>query len=227
MHDVRDRGIRAIVDETVAIVGDGAGVPDRGRRRARPGVRTGNGHARARWDDERRPALGLPRARVAPADRRHGRRRGDPDRRRVGRRHGARRRADRPRGADRASRSGGQYPGSEPSGAVQLQTSRCGTIPALRHESASRFGKPVRIPCLHAYQAPSGSDLGGWVATHLPTTPARWGQLLIARDAHHHDDGDADHGDLDENHRRLDSVDARSPVRRAPSGGYRHDAAPG
>ena len=41
----------------------GAGVPDGGRRRARPGVRAGDGHARARRDDERRPALGVPRAR--------------------------------------------------------------------------------------------------------------------------------------------------------------------
>ena len=173
MHDVRDRGIRAIVEETIAIVGDGPAFLTRGRRRARPGVRTGDGHARARWDDERRPALGVPRARLAPPDRGDGRGRGDPDRRRVDRRHGARRRADRPRGVDRYRPQARQYPGSEASRLVQLQTSWCATIPTLRHESASRLGKPVRIPCLHAYQAPSGSDLGGWVATQLPTTPAR------------------------------------------------------
>ena len=56
-------GIRAIVEQTIAIVGDSARVPHRRRRRARSGVRARNGHARAGRDDERRSALGVPGAR--------------------------------------------------------------------------------------------------------------------------------------------------------------------
>ncbi len=48
MHDVRDRGIRGDRRGDDRDRRCRAGLPDRGRRRARPGVRTGDGHARAR-----------------------------------------------------------------------------------------------------------------------------------------------------------------------------------
>ena len=64
MHDVRELGIEEVVGRTLAIVGDGP-VSFRRRRRARSGLRARNGHARARRDDERRPALGVPRGRAA------------------------------------------------------------------------------------------------------------------------------------------------------------------
>ena len=61
MHDVRDLGIREVVERTVGVVGDGPGLPLGGRGRARPGVRARDRDARARRDDLGRPALGLPR----------------------------------------------------------------------------------------------------------------------------------------------------------------------
>ena len=65
MHDVRDVGIRDVVSRAVGDRGGGPGVPERGRRRARPGVRARHGHARAGRDDVGRPAVGLPRDRRA------------------------------------------------------------------------------------------------------------------------------------------------------------------
>ena len=63
MHDLRELGIREVVERTVTTDRGWPGLPDRRRRRPRPGVRAGNGHARAGWDDLGRPPLGLPRAR--------------------------------------------------------------------------------------------------------------------------------------------------------------------
>ena len=104
MHDVRDHGIRAVVAAAIAIVGDGPGVPDRRRRRARPRVRPGHRHPRAGRDDSGRPAAGVPRAadRLPAGRRRRGR--GDPHGRGFGRRHGAGRRADRARDRSPGSR---------------------------------------------------------------------------------------------------------------------------
>ena len=65
MHDVRDRGIRADRRGDDRDRRRGARVPDRGRRRARSGLRAGNRDAGARRDDERRPPLGVPGDRVA------------------------------------------------------------------------------------------------------------------------------------------------------------------
>ncbi len=59
MHDVRDRGIRAVVEQTIAIVGTVPDLPHRRRRRARSRVRARNGYPRAGRDDERRSALGV------------------------------------------------------------------------------------------------------------------------------------------------------------------------
>ena len=73
------------------------GLPHDRRGRARPGVRARDGHARAGRDDDGRPALGRPHARGRAGARRRRRRRGDPDRGRLGRHHGARRRPDRAR----------------------------------------------------------------------------------------------------------------------------------
>ena len=66
MHDVRDRGIRAVVDEAVKVAGDGPDLPLGRRRRARPGVRPRHRHPRARRHDLDRPAA-APAARSARA----------------------------------------------------------------------------------------------------------------------------------------------------------------
>ena len=105
MHDVRERGIRAIVEETVAIVGEtptfltvdvdvldpafapGTGTPEPG------GMTSGDLLWACRELASRLRIVG------------HGRRGGDPDRRRVDGHHSARRRADRARGVDRDCRS--------------------------------------------------------------------------------------------------------------------------
>ena len=69
--------------------GGGAGLPLGRHRRPRPGLRARHRHAGARRDDQRRAAARLPPAgRAAGAGRRRGGR-GDPDRRRLGRHHGA------------------------------------------------------------------------------------------------------------------------------------------
>ena len=71
MHDVRDLGIREVVRRAIEAVGDGPGLPDRRRRRARPRLRPRHGHAGARRHDRRRPAAGRPhRGRRARAGRR-------------------------------------------------------------------------------------------------------------------------------------------------------------
>ena len=79
MHDVRELGIEAVVERVLAVVGDGLDVPHRRRRRARPGLCPGNGHARAGRHDRRRPAPRLPRDRRAREPRGRRRRRGHPD----------------------------------------------------------------------------------------------------------------------------------------------------
>ena len=102
MHDVRDLGIREVVERALAHVGGGPRLPDGRRRRARPGVRAGNRNAGARRDDVGRPAVGGARDRDARRARRRRRRRGAADGGRLGRHHRARRRPHRPRAAHRS-----------------------------------------------------------------------------------------------------------------------------
>ena len=58
MHDVRDLGHSRGRRARARARGGGPGLPDRRRRRARPGVRTGDGHARAGRHDVGRPPVG-------------------------------------------------------------------------------------------------------------------------------------------------------------------------
>ena len=62
MHDVRDRGIRAVVADAIAHVGAGPVFLSRRHRRARPGLRARHRHARAGRDDVR-PTCCWPAAR--------------------------------------------------------------------------------------------------------------------------------------------------------------------
>ena len=81
MHDVRDLGIREVLDRALERIGPGPGVPDCRHRRARPGVRARDGDAGAGRDDLCRPALGLPGGGDAARARRRGRGRGAAERR--------------------------------------------------------------------------------------------------------------------------------------------------
>ena len=60
MHDVRERGIPRWWRKRSSASGRGR-VPDGGHRRARPGLRAGHRHARARRDVAARAAAGVPR----------------------------------------------------------------------------------------------------------------------------------------------------------------------
>ena len=100
-HDVRDQGIQEVVRQAREIVGLGPVLPVDRRRRPRPGLRSGNGDARARRTDAGRVALGGAHRGGRGRARRRRRRRGDPDGRRIGRRDRPRRGTHRPRGHDR------------------------------------------------------------------------------------------------------------------------------
>ncbi len=100
-HDVRDQGIQEIVRQALEIVGGRPVLPVDRRRRPRPGLCSGNGHARARWADVDGAALGGAHRGGRDRARRCRRRRGDPDGRRLGRCDRPRRGAHRPRGHDR------------------------------------------------------------------------------------------------------------------------------
>ena len=102
MHDVRERGIRAVVEDALGGLGPGPCLPHRGHRRPRPRLRARHGDARARRDDHRRSSLGLPGDRLAHRARRRGCRRSDPDGGRLRGHHGARGRPDRPRDPHRS-----------------------------------------------------------------------------------------------------------------------------
>ena len=67
MHDVRDRGIRGGRRGGDRDRGRRAHVPLGRRRRARPGLRARHRHPRAGRHDERRPSVGVPRARRTAA----------------------------------------------------------------------------------------------------------------------------------------------------------------
>ena len=104
MHDVRERGIRAVVGDAIAAVGAGPDIPLGRRRRPRPRLRPRHRHAGAGRHDLRRPALGVPGS-SPPDSQLVG---ADvvevlPTASRLARRHRAGGRPDRPRGADRAS----------------------------------------------------------------------------------------------------------------------------
>ena len=60
MHDVRERGIRQVVEDALGGPGAGARLPHRRHRRARPGLRAGNRNPRARRHDHRGSPLGRP-----------------------------------------------------------------------------------------------------------------------------------------------------------------------
>ena len=68
MHDVRDLGIREVVERALRGRRRRARLPLGRHRRARPGVRARHRHARAGRDDLGRSALGLPRARRGDCD---------------------------------------------------------------------------------------------------------------------------------------------------------------
>ena len=65
MHDVRELGIKDDRRSHRRACRRRPGLPDRRRGRARPRLRARDRHAGARRDDERRPALGLPRGRAS------------------------------------------------------------------------------------------------------------------------------------------------------------------
>ena len=102
MHDVHELGVDEVVRR--------AGLRLRGRGRPGPGLRAGNGHARAGWDDERRAAPGVPGGGAGGRARGRRGRRGDPHGRGLCGRDRARRRPhragnpDRHRGAPRLVR---------------------------------------------------------------------------------------------------------------------------
>ncbi len=140
MHDVRDRGIRAIVDETIAIVGEGpafltvdvdvldpafapgTGTPEPG------GMTSADLLWACRELASRLQIVGMDVVEVIPT--------------------GVASTDVTALVAERIVREAltglalrrAQYPGSESSRLVQLQTSWCATIPTLRHASASRLG---------------------------------------------------------------------------------------
>ena len=186
MHDVRDRGIRAVVEETIAIVGEapvfltvdvdvldpafapGTGTPE-------PGGMTS---ADLLWAC-REIASRL-------ADRGDGRGRGDPDGCRLDRYHRARRRADRARGAHRHRRAARAAPTARSSALVAgRRDERRGAAPDfLVHDDPDRIAavalegwgnRSARLACTHTRRL-SGSLDGGWVATQFPVTPARAAQ---------------------------------------------------
>ena len=107
MHDVRDLGIASVVERTSRWSGTGLcssrSTSTSSTRRSRPGTGTPEPGGMTTVD-----LLWAVRELAAAARRRRdGRRRGDPDGSRLGRHHGARRRAGRARGADRDRHAAG------------------------------------------------------------------------------------------------------------------------
>ena len=92
MHDVRERGIQAIVEEALAIASDGPTFLSVDIDVLDPRICARHGYAGARGHDQRRFAVGLSRARLATPARGDGHRRGASGRDRLSRHHGARRR---------------------------------------------------------------------------------------------------------------------------------------
>ena len=139
MHDVRDRGIRSVVEEALTVVGRRPGVSECRRRRARPGVRARDRHAGAGWHDIGRPAVGLPRDLLTRRAGRDGRRRGRADRGRQRGRHRARRRPDRARG---------DYGAGTAPGTPSWTTSNDASVKASRPDrrGSSRHGPEVGAP---------------------------------------------------------------------------------
>ena len=83
MHDVRDLGIRDVVERTVAAVGDGPVFLTVDVDVLDPSVRAGDGDAGAGRDDLGRPPLGVPRDRTRGSSSWARRRRGPPHRHRF------------------------------------------------------------------------------------------------------------------------------------------------
>ena len=98
MHDVRDRGIRSVVEEALTVVGDGPVFLSVDVDVLDPAFAPGTGTPEPGGMTSRRPAVGLPRDLLAGRARRDGRRRGRADRGRLGGHHRAGRGPDRPRG---------------------------------------------------------------------------------------------------------------------------------
>ena len=97
MHDVRELGIDAVVERAIAAVGDGPVFLSVDVDVLDPAFAPGTGTPEPGGMTTRRSPPRVPRARRAARPRRRGGGRGDPDGGRLGRRDGARRRADRPR----------------------------------------------------------------------------------------------------------------------------------
>ena len=152
MHDVRDVGIRAIVEQTIAIVGDmpafltvdvdvldpafapGTGTPEPGGMTSRP---TSCGRVVSSPDISR--SSGWMSSKCFP---------------RPWRRPTSRRLSPNASFARRSleSRYVAHVPGNESSATSHCQISRLRVTPSLTHRSASRFGYPLMIPSLQAYQ---------------------------------------------------------------------------
>ena len=107
MHDVRDLGIREVVERALAVAGDGPDLPLGRRRRARPGVRARHRDAGARRHDVGDLLWACREVASRLRHRRRRGRRGDPDGRRIGRRDRAHRGARSSARSSPGSRSGG------------------------------------------------------------------------------------------------------------------------
>ena len=100
-HDVRDQGIRAIVEQTLAIVGEGPVMLTVDVDVLDPAVRAGHRHPGAGRSHLHRAAAGLPPDRLPGRTGRRRRGRGGSHGRRIGRHHRAGGRARRARDPDR------------------------------------------------------------------------------------------------------------------------------